>query len=63
MDLVQGSQKTENFSLNRQAFAGQHGCFLRSEGKCLPNNFLCQKVGLYNIMIFILIGMDVKANG
>ena len=29
-------QKTENISLYRQAFADQHGSFLRSEGECLP---------------------------
>ena len=26
----------ENMSLHRQAFAAQHGSFLRSEEKCLP---------------------------
>ena len=52
--------KQKNFSLNRQAFAGQHGCFFKSEGKCLPSNFLCQNVGLYNIII--IIGIDGKAN-
>ena len=53
-------------SLNRQAFTGQHGSFLRSEGKCLPYNFHCQNVGLYNIILLLLycyyIGIDVKAN-
>ena len=40
-NLSKDLKKPENFSLNRQAFAGQHGCFLRSEGNCLPCDFHC----------------------
>ena len=51
MELVQMiSKKTENTSLHRQAFADQHGSFLRSEGKCLPYNSLTESVDLGNII-------------
>ena len=33
---------TENTLLNRQAFAGQHGCFLRSEGNVYPIIFFAK---------------------
>ena len=45
--------KRENISLHRPAFADQHGSFLRSEGKCLPYNFLTENVDLYNIIMLL----------
>ena len=49
----------ENISHHRQAFAAQHGSFLRSEGNVYPM-ISFWNVHLYNIIIIVLIGIDVK---
>ena len=54
MELLQMISKTENISLSRQAFAVQHGTFLRSEGKCLPNYFFFKNIHLYNIINIVV---------